>query len=236
MKTTAQVMKELEKKGSAQTVRTFARHGAPSAMFGVKVSDLKVIAKQIKGNQALALDLYDTANSDAMYLAGLVADGAQMTKRQLEAWARKAPWYMISEYTVPWVAVESQHGRALALKWMDSKKEAIASSGWATYSGLLATKADEDLDFKEIKQLLARVVESIDDAPNRVRYTMNGFVMSVGCYVVPLSKQAKSTAKKIGKVSVDMGKTACKVPLALEYIEKAERNGRTGKKRKTFKC
>ena len=37
-------------------------------------------------------------------------------------------------------------------------------------------------------------------------------------------------------VSVDMGETACKVPLATEYIEKIERLGRVGKKRKTIKC
>ena len=32
------------------------------------------------------------------------------------------------------------------------------------------------------------VVEQIGTAPNRVRYTMNGFVISVGCYVRPLMK------------------------------------------------
>jgi 3-methyladenine DNA glycosylase AlkD len=48
-------------------------------MFGVKVGDLKPIVKQIKGDQELAMQLYATGNSDAMYLAGLVADGRKMT-------------------------------------------------------------------------------------------------------------------------------------------------------------
>ena len=48
--------------------------------------------------------------------------------------------------------------------------------------------------------------------------------------------QAKAAAKKIGKVEVDMGDTACKVPLATEYIAKVEKMGRVGKKRKTMKC
>ena len=56
-------------------------------MFGVSVADLKTIAKQIKGDQALALELYDTGNYDAMYLAGLVADGSQMSKRSLSTGA-----------------------------------------------------------------------------------------------------------------------------------------------------
>jgi hypothetical protein len=42
-------------------------------------------------------------------------------------------------------------------------------------------------------------------------------------------KQAKATARRIGKADVDMGETACKVPLALEYIEKAEKSGRPAK-------
>ncbi len=236
MKTAAQVMKALAAKGNPKTVETFARHGAPAAMYGVKVADLKVIAKAIKGQQALALELYGSGNSDAMYLAGLVADGGQMTKRQLQSWASKAPWYMISEYTVPFVAVESPHARTLALKWIDAKKASVASSGWATYAGILATTPDEELDLDEIRGLLDRVAETIHDAPNRVRYTMNGFVISVGTYVKPLVRPAKATAKTIGKVSVDMGKTACKVPLATDYINKVAKLGRTGKKRKIFKC
>ncbi len=65
---------------------------------------------------------------------------------------------------------------------------------------------------------------------------MNGFVISVGTYVKPLLSAAKQTAKTIGVVSVDMGDTACKVPLATDYIKKVETMGRVGKKRKTAKC
>lgn len=52
----------------------------------------------------------------------------------------------------------------------------------------------------------------------------------------PLLKQAKATAQQLGDVSVDMGDTACKVPLAAAYIAKVEAAGRTGQKRKTIRC
>ena len=65
---------------------------------------------------------------------------------------------------------------------------------------------------------------------------MNGFVISVGTYVKPLLKDAKRVAKAIGKVEVDMGDTACRVPLATDYIKKVEGMGRIGKKRKTARC
>ena len=131
MITTAQILTELKKKGSAQTRKIFARHGAPvDNMFGVKVGDLKPIAKRIKGQQELALELYATGNSDAMYLAGMVADGSQMKKSLLEKWAKQASWHMISEYTVPGVVCESPFARELALKWMSWLK----TSWWATMS------------------------------------------------------------------------------------------------------
>jgi len=236
MNTVGQVMKELKKKGTAQTRKTFSHHDAPSDLFGVKIADLKVIAKKIKGNQLLACELYETGNADAMYLAGIVADGSQMTKKQLESWVKGASWQMLSEYAVPWVATESPFARDLAMKWIRSKKESIATSGWCTYGGIMATRPDEELDLAEIKELLNRITRQIGTAANRVRYTMNGFVIVVGAYVKPLLKHAKTAAKKIGVVSVDMGSTACKVPLASAYIEKIETAGRIGNKRKTIKC
>jgi 3-methyladenine DNA glycosylase AlkD len=235
MNTVAEVMKELENKGSEQTRKTFARHGVAMPMFGVKVADLKVIAKKIRGQQELALALYDTGNYDAMYLAGMVADGKRMSKRDLERWA-KTTCETLCGYTVPWVATESEHGRELATKWIDSKRESIAVCGWSTYAGIVATTPDEDLYLGEIRELLARIVNKIETAPNKVRYMMNSFVIAVGGYVRPLLKDAKKAAKAIGTVSVDMGDTACKVPDALVYIEKIEAMGRVGKKRKSMRC
>ena len=236
METVSAVLSELKTKGSEQTRKIFAKHGAPESMFGVKVADMKVIAKKIKGNQELALELYDCGNSDAMYLAGMVADGSQMSKKQLDQWAKDASWSMIAEYTVPGVTCENDSARDIAMKWIKSKTETVAAAGWCTYSGILATRNDDDIDFAEVEALLDKIESEITEAKNRVRYTMNGFVISVGGYVKPLNKRAKLTAKKIGVVNCDVGETACKVPLASEYILKIEKSGKLGKKRKTIKC
>jgi len=237
------IMDELKAKGSEKTRVIYSRHGTPiERTFGVSIADLKTIAKTIKKTkrderQVLAGELYETGMMDAMYLAGMVADGKQMTRKQLQTWAESAAgMQMISEYTVPWVTVENAEGRALALKWIGSKQEYIAASGWCTYSGLVATTADSALDLPEIEELLDSVVPRIGAAQNRVRHTMNGFVISVGTYVAPLLAKAKRTAKTIGAVSVDMGDTACKVPLASDSIAKSEAAGRVGRKRKTIRC
>jgi 3-methyladenine DNA glycosylase AlkD len=237
MTTVASIMAALKKKGTEKTRKIYARHGmATDNMFGVSMADLKIIAKTIKGQQALASELYRTGNLDAMYLAGMVADGSKMTPKELNLWAEAANLQMISEYTVPWVTVENPLGRELAMQWIRSKKEHVASSGWCTYSGLVATKPDDALDLAEIEGLLGTVVKGIQAAQNRVRHTMNGFVIAAGSYVKPLLKQAKAAAREIGIVIVDMGDTACHVPLAAAYIEKIEAAGRVGKKRNTMRC
>lgn len=231
-----QTMAALAKLGNAQTKKTWLAHGATGALFGVKIGDMKGLLKKLQGELGLALELYRSGNLDAMYLAGLMADGAKMSRKELEAWVRDARCAGLSEYTVPWVAAESAHARELACKWIDSKKEHVAAAGWNTWSGIVSTRPDAELDLEEIGALLARVEREIGKAPDRVRYCMNGFVIAVGSAVKPLLAKAKATARSLGKVEVDMGDTACKVPDALAVLRKIEAMGRVGKKRKTMKC
>ena len=234
--TLAETLKLLESKGSEQTRKTFRRHGAPESMFGVKVGDLKPIAKQIKGDQALAMQLYATGNTDAMYLAGLVADGARMKRAELDRWAKGATWHMISGCAVPWVASEHPDAIEIAMKWIDSSKEEIAVAGWATLASVVSVRKDDDLPIKQLNALLARVVKTIHTSPNRVRYTMNSFVICCGTYVDPLADKAMATANKIGRVQVDMGNTDCNVPDAATYIVKSRRGLPVAPKRKTARC
>jgi hypothetical protein len=238
MASVASITALLKKKGTEKMRAMYQRHGmAKERAYGVSMADLKIIAKTIKGEQALALELYKTGMLDAMYLAGMVADGKKMSAKELDAWADGAAGlHMISEYSVPWVAVEHPEARGLAMKWIASKKDHVASAGWCTYSGIVAVTADDSLDHAEIETLLKRAVREIHSAPNRVRLNMNSFVVAVATYVTALARQAKRAAKEIGPVSVDMGDTACEVRLATESISKAEKAGRVGKKRKTIRC
>jgi 3-methyladenine DNA glycosylase AlkD len=230
------IMTELRSKGSESIKKILLKHGVKEPFFGVKVEFLKPIQKKIKMDYQLAKDLYATGNADAMYLAGLIADDKKMTKADLQTWVKQAVSNNISEYTVPWVAAEGDHGFELALLWIDSKEEHIAASGWATLSSIVSLKEDTELDIPKIKSLLDRVAKTIHSSENRVISTMNGFVIAVGSYVKVLSEHAISTAKIIGKVEVDKNGTACKVPVATEYISKMKAKGTLGKKKKTVKC
>lgn len=231
-----QIMTELEAYGSESTKKILMKHGAKEPFFGVKVADLKKIVKKTKKQHELSLELYATGNSDAMYLAGLIADEKQITKAQLQEWVEQAHWYMVSEYTVPWIAAESPYGFELGMEWIKSDQEGIASAGWSTLASYASVKPDSELDLAAYESLLDHIGENIHAAPNRVRYTMNGFVIAIGSYIESLNDKATEVAGLIGKVHVDMGGTACKVPLATTYIQKVVDKGRVGKKRKMARC
>jgi 3-methyladenine DNA glycosylase AlkD len=237
MKTT-DVMKALEKLGSAQTKKTWARHGCPEPLFGVKIADMKTLIKKLKlhNNSALGKELFETGNGDAMYLAGLICDGREFSRRELRDWAKKAQWPMLSSYTVPWIVTEHPEGWDIALEWIESKEDKISLTGWMTLAGIASIRDDKDLDLPGIERLLDRVAKTIHQAPNRTRSAMNGFVIAVGGAVKPLTKKAQAVASKIGVVEVDMGETDCKVPLATDYIQKILDSGRQGAKRKSIRC
>ena len=232
----AEVMDFLKEKGSEQTKNVLKRHGATEPFFGVKIADLKIIQKKIKTDHKLALKLYQTGNSDAMYLAALIADPAKFTPDVLNDWAEQATWYLISDYAVTWMAAESPFGIKMAKEWIQSDRELVASAGWSTYASVVAIKPNEELNLLEIRSLLEYITDNIHDAPNRVRYAMNNFVIAVGSFVPELNEECKIYGDMLGNVEVNMGDTSCKVPQAREYIEKVEEKGRIGKKRKRAVC
>jgi 3-methyladenine DNA glycosylase AlkD len=231
-----QVMTELEALGSEGTKKMFLKHGAKEPFFGVKVANMKKIVKKVKKDHQLSMDLFETSNGDAQYLAGLIADEEQISKKDLQSWVEKSNWQMVSEYTVPWIAAESHHGYDLALEWIESDNEKIASAGWATLSSLASIKDDSELDTNQYSILMDRVEKEIHEEKNRVKYTMNGFIIAVGSYIPELSEKAISIGERIGKVKVDMNGTACKVPLIPQYINKVVDKGRVGIKRKMARC
>lgn len=247
--TLPEVMTQLEAAGNPGTKKVLEKHGAKEPHFGVKVADLKKIVKQINKEKkarakqgdpldvhALSLKLYATGNSDAMYLAGLIADESQMNEAILDEWADQAYWYYISEYAVPWVAAETPFAWEIGNKWIKSDKPQVAAAGWACLASYAGLKPDEELDVNAYRALLSSIPDRIHQAPNRVRYVMNGFVIATGTYITALTDYAKEIGAKYGKVSVEMGGTACKVPVVGPYLKNVEEKGRLGKKRKGARC
>jgi hypothetical protein len=234
--TATDILDEIKPLGSDSYKRVIFNHGVTEPCYGVKIADLQKIVRRVKKDYRLALDLYDTGVYDAMYLAGLIADDARMTKEDLRHWATKATCRGLSSATVAWVAAGSAHGWELGREWIDSREPLVAVAGWATLGSYLSITDDAHLDLEALNGLLQRVGRTIHEAPDAVRYQMNSFVIAAGSYVPALTATAIRIAEQIGPVMADLGNNACQVPFAPDYIRKVQDRGTIGKKRKTAKC
>jgi hypothetical protein len=214
----AEAMRALEKAGSAQARKTYARHGAPEPLFGVSFATLGTLVKRIGVDHDLAMGLWDTGNFDARNLALKVVDPARMTPADLDRWTRDMTVRMCAGY-VSMIAAEGPHGLATATRWLASKYERLRAAGWGVVAQLAAR--DESTPDAWFAERLAHVQSSIHDAPNDERYAMNGAVIAIGGRSPGLRKAALATAKRVGKVEVDHGDTDCKTPDAASYIDKS---------------
>ncbi len=177
MPTVASIIAELKKKGKESKRKIYARHGmVTDNMFGVSVADLKVIAKTIKGQQALACELYATGNMDAMYLAGMVADGSKMTPKAIERVGRGRGEFA-DDFRIYGALGDSRKSTGAA-NWRcngsSQKRNMSHRQAGVRYSGLSPQNLTTIWTLRKSKKLLGTVVKGIKSAQNRVRYTMNG--------------------------------------------------------------
>jgi 3-methyladenine DNA glycosylase AlkD len=227
--TAADVLGELEALGSPQTAKTYRRHGSGDDVFGVSYADLGRIKKRIKVNHALARDLWASGNHDARNLATMIADPAETTVEEIDAWVRDVPGYPLTG-AVADVAARMPDAAALGERWRAEDGEWVARAGWQVLA-VLALR-DTTLPAASFAALLPEVEARIHRSPNYVRAAMNDALIAIGSRSAALRQAATDTARRIGKVAVDHGDTACKTPDAAAYIEKvwARRTAPRGRK------
>jgi 3-methyladenine DNA glycosylase AlkD len=207
----------LEKLGTEQTRKTWARHGAKGPMFGVLFGELFKLMKRIDVDHELARELWATGNVDARNLALKIADPLVMTPDELDRWAIENPMRMCSLY-VATLAAEGPHAHNKVREWLNSSNERLRATGWT----LLGRLSDLDESFPE-DQLLRGVEEiekSIHSAPNDVKNDMNRALITIGGRSTAMRKSVLTAARRIGEVTVDNGDTACKTPDVAQTVEK----------------
>jgi len=216
--TLAETMSALEKAGSAQTRKTYARHGVTDPMFGVSFATLKTLLKRIRVDHELALALWDTGNYDARNLAVKVADPLRMSPSDLDRWARAPSARMHAGY-VAHLAVEGPHARGRSDAWLSARDETRRCVGWSLV-GAMAMR-DEVTPDAWFAQRLAEIEKSIQTSPNALRGVMLNALIAIGGRSAALRKSVTAAAKRIGKIEIDHGDTACKTPEAVPTLEKA---------------
>ena len=211
------VMAELEAAGTAQNRKVYARHGAAEPMFGVSYADLGKIAKPLKTDHALAVELWDSGNHDARVLALRVADQAAVDESLAGRWLRDVDNYILAE-GLGGLCAQSPHARELSDAWRDRSGEWEASTGW-----FIVTCTAEDpgvWSIEALRGLLGQIEVEIGQRPNRVRHEMNGALITMALRDGNLRRSVIAAAARIGQVKVDHGQTGCKTPEVAPYVER----------------
>ena len=230
--TKIEVLKELRANGSAQTRKTYRRHGIRGEMFGVSYAVLGKLKKKIKLDQSLAEELWATANQDARALATMIADPNTIGVRTLDAWAKDLDNRGLAG-ALSNVAAEAPSARGRMEKWTVSRDEMTACAGWHTLASI--AREDDALPDSYFVNYLETIESKIHTSKNWVKYAMNNALINIGVRNAALEKKAIATAKRMGPVEVDHGETGCKTPDATAYIKKtvAHHKKKATKARKT---
>jgi 3-methyladenine DNA glycosylase AlkD len=219
-----EVMGELEALGTATTKKNYVSRGVREPLFGVPTGSMKPLKKRIGVDQALADQLWDTGNYDAMYFAGMIADARAMTEADFERWIDGSYSPMVSDFIVAVTLAESPIAEQVASRWARSGDEQRQSAGWVCWEWLLGWKPDSALEPSAIHELLKLAEATYGEASPDVRHAMRGFITAVGVSYLPLHNEGLETAERIDAQG------------AVKQIRTAIEKGRLGFKRRAVRC
>jgi len=169
--------------------------GAPDNQFGVKLGDLRTIAKKIKTDHELALRLWDTGNVEAQLLATLVIKPKALSSGELDKLTRSTTCAQVADWLNAYVVAEHPEKDKLREKWMTAKDRWAARAGWNLTASRVNKGASEGLD---VAALLDRIEKEMPKAKPEVQWTMNNTLGAIGIHHAKHRKRAVAIGEKIG--------------------------------------
>jgi 3-methyladenine DNA glycosylase AlkD len=220
--TTKEIFAQFKSLGDEARRRHNTRAGAPDNQFGVKLGDLRVIAKKIKIDHKLALELWDTANVEAQLLATLIIKPKALSAGELDAMMRSTTCAQVADWLNAYVVPQHPEKDALREKWMKDKDRWAARAGW----NLTASRVNRNADGLDPVALLDRIEKEMPKARPEVQWTMNNTLAAIGINHPEHRKRAIAIGEKIGLYRdwpVSKGCTPPYVPVWIEAMVKRKR-------------
>ena len=210
-----EVLNKLQELGDERARKIWARTGLDvSNYYGVNLTKLKKLAKDIKKDHGLALELWETGIHDAKLLATMVEDPKQATEDQIDKWISEAQHWDLSDKLASNVVVKTPFAEKKIEEWLIVDKEFYRRSAFALIGGLAKNKKSQ-LDFDSYLDLIS---DALDDKYNFVRDGANMALISVGARSKELHQKALKIAKDHGKVEVDYGDNSCEALDAVKHL------------------
>lgn len=189
-----EVLAELAANADGARAKHNAKAGAPENQFGVKLGDVRAIAKRIKTDHGLGLALWKTGNVEAQLVAALIVKPASLSATEIDAMTRSTTCAQVADWMNAYVVAAHPEKDALRAKWMKDKDRWAARAGWNLTASRI-NKGGDDLDHAA---LLDRIEKEMPKAKPEVQWTMNSTLGAIGIVNATLRKRAIAIGEKIG--------------------------------------
>ena len=195
------------------------RHGDDHA---VNLTALRAVAKRVKKNHPLALELWSTGDSAARLLAILVCRPKEFSADQLDSMLREARTRKVHDWLVGYVVIKGPHAEELRVAWLADEDPVVASAGWALTANRVV-KTPEGLD---LPGLLDEIDAHMAGAHERLQWEMNTTLAQIGIEHADLRGWALEIGERLGVLRDYPTPRGCTSPYAPEWIgEMVRRSG-----------
>lgn len=171
--TTAEVLAELAELEDPRARQVNEKHGDD---HGVNLGKLRALAKRLKTQQELALELWETGDTAAKLLALLICRPKAFGRDDLDRMVREARTPKVHDWLVNYVVKKNPHAEELRVAWSADPDPVVASAGWALTTERVAKKP-EGLD---LAGLLDVIEAEMKTAPDRLQWAMNHCLAQIG--------------------------------------------------------
>jgi 3-methyladenine DNA glycosylase AlkD len=192
--TLKETLARLEALGDERMRAQNIKHGAGKNQFGVRLGEIRKLAKEIKINHELALALWETGNIDARLLAILILKPKNLSAEEMERMVRSANFSQLADWFNAYVAKNHPKKEALRERWMATDDPWAARAGWSLTSERIG-KSPQGLDLPAI---LDRIESEMRDAAPEVQWTMNFCLGGIGIHFPEHRKRAIAIGESLG--------------------------------------
>ena len=217
--TVTEILKQLEALGNEKVRAINKKQGARDDQFGVKMGDIRALAKTIKTNHELAKELWATGNIEARFLAVLIINPRKLSVEELDSMVRSEPFAHLADWFSSYIIKEHADREQLRLQWMQSDHPMAARAGWSLTAGRIA-RSPEGLD---IPALLDRIEAEMPTAPPEKQWTMNIALAYIGINHPALRERALEIGERLGIYRDYPTPKGCTSPFAPLWINEMVR-------------
>lgn len=218
----SEALSNLKALGEEKVRLMHIKNGASENLFGVKMGDIRALAKKIKTNHTLALQLWETENIDARMLAILILNPKELSATEMEDMVSSEQFAWAADWFYNYIVKEYPDKDQFREKWINADDVMLARAGWSLTSGRI-TRAAAGIDLAAI---LDRIEQEMPNADPKVQWTMNTALAQIGINHPTYRARALAIGEKLGVFRDYPVSKGCTSPFAPIWInEMVNRQG-----------